>query len=174
MMQIEAEEAKHPERKEQVLEDTIKQQAISLGFFEEHEFEVIAEIGMGICLPSNSTKYKIKIKIGDFELTTDNPKESKHGYNRWSERFEKTIMKTTYPNVEQMENIYVYLMDGSYPICYWKGKVTEFLDPNPSYRWLILKNDRAIGKVENDHEAGMIQMKFAINAKNINGEVDFK
>jgi len=47
-------------------------------------------------------------------------------------------MKTPYPNIEQMENIFIYLMDGKYPICFWKGKVSEFLDPNPSYRWLIL------------------------------------
>ena len=42
---------------------------------------------MGIALPSNSKQYKVKIKIGEFELETDKPKESKPGYNRWSERF---------------------------------------------------------------------------------------
>jgi len=86
-MQIEAEEVKHPERKECVLEETIKQQAISLGLFEEKEYEIIAEIGTGISLPSNNTYYKVMIKIGEFELTTDWPKEYKQGYNRFSERF---------------------------------------------------------------------------------------
>jgi len=47
----------------------------------------MAEVGMGICLPSNSSKYHIMIKIGDFELRTSDPKEAKNGYNRWSERF---------------------------------------------------------------------------------------
>lgn len=42
---------------------------------------------MGINLPSNNTKYKVMIKIGDFELLTADPKEHKKGYNRWSERF---------------------------------------------------------------------------------------
>ena len=83
-------------------------------------------------------------------------------------------MKMPYPSIEQMENIFVYLMDGSYPICFWKGKVSEFTDPNPAYRWLILKNDKAVGKVSNDHEAGMLQIKFSINAKHLNGPVDFK
>lgn len=68
LMQIEAADAKHPERKSQALEDTIKQDAISLGFFQEHEFDIIAEVGMGISLPSNSSSYTIKIKIGDFEM----------------------------------------------------------------------------------------------------------
>ena len=174
LMQIEAEDSKHPERKQQPLEDTIKQRAITEGFFEDHEFEVIGEIGMGISLPSNSTKYKVMIKIGDFELVTEAPKEYKHGYNRWSERFAKTLFKTTYPNVEMMEQIFVYLLDGDKKICYWKGKVTEFLDPNPQYRWLILKNDKSLGKVKEDHEAGMIQMKFSINDKAKNGPVEFK
>ena len=156
LMQIEATDAKHPERKSQVLEDTIKQDAISLGFFQEHEFDVIAEVGMGIALPSNSSSYKVMIKIGDFEMLTESPKESKSGYNRWSERFQKRVMKTPYPTVDQMDNMFVYLMDGKVPICFWKGKVTEFLNPDPSYRWLILKNYRAICSVAEDHEAGMI------------------
>ena len=54
-------------------------------------------------------------------------------------------MTTVYPSVEQMENIFIYLMDGSYPICFWKGKVSDFLDPNPEFRWITLKNDKAIG-----------------------------
>lgn len=55
-----------------------------------------------------------------------------------------------------MENIFVYLMDGNYPICFWKGKVSEFLDPNPKFRWLTFLNDKAVGKVTDDHEAGML------------------
>lgn len=47
-------------------------------------------------------------------------------------------------------------MDGKHKICFWKGKVAEFTDPNPEYRWLILQNDKAVGKVNEDHEAGMI------------------
>lgn len=40
---------------------------------------------MGICLPlSAENDYRVKIKIGEFELTTDKPKEGKPGYNRWS------------------------------------------------------------------------------------------
>lgn len=73
-----------------------------------------------------------------------------------------------------MDKMFVYLMDGTYPICYWKGKVSEFLDPDPKYRWLILKNDKAVAKVDHDYEAGMIQMKFSINDKMRNGTVDYK
>ena len=74
-----------------------------------------------------------------------------------------------------MERIYVYLMDGDKPICYWKGLASEFMDPNPKkYRWLVMKNDKAIGKVDNDYEAGLVQVKISINAKHLSGSVDYK
>ena len=73
-----------------------------------------------------------------------------------------------------MHNMFVYLMDGSKPICFWKGKVSDFTNPDPKFQWLILKNDKAIGAVDKDHEAGMIQMKFSIHSKHTDGPIDFK
>ena len=110
---------------------------------------------MGICLPGHEN-YTVKIRIGDFVKSSKTPQESKPGYSRWSERINMTTFKSVYSNPEQMDRVYIYLMRGDIPICWWKGKVTEFLDPNPSYRWLIMKNDKAIGEVVNDYEAGMI------------------
>ena len=156
LMHIECGDNKHPERKQVALEESIKQTAIDLGLFTENEYEIIADVGLGICLPGDE-KYTIKIQIGDFTLQTSKPKESKPTYNRWSERFNTTTFKSVYPNIEQMDRIYVYVMQGDKPICYWKGQASEFTDPNPvKYRWLVMKNDRAIGKVENDYEAGLI------------------
>ena len=175
LMHIECQDSKHPERKEVPLEETVKQTAIDLGLFTENEYEIIADIGLGICLPGDE-KYYINIMIGDaYDVTTSKPKESKKGYNRWSERFPVQTIKSPYANPEQMDRIYVYLMSGSVPICYWKGNVTEFLDPNPvNYRWLVMKNDMAVGSVANDYEAGLIQIKMSINPKHINGTVDYK
>ena len=174
LMHIESEEVKHPERKSQALDETIKQTAISLGLYEEKDYEIIAEVGCGIALPSNNTYYKVMIKIGDHEMTTGWPKEYKQGYNRFSERFQQAVFKSTFPSVEEMDTVFVYLMDGSYPICYWKGKVADFMDPNPQFQWLRLKNDKAVGKVDEDHEAGMLQFKLSINDVASNGQVDFK
>ena len=52
--------------------------------------------------------------------------------------------------------------------------MSDFTDPNPKYQWLILKNDKAVGKVSEDHEAGMLQFKLSINDVAENGSVDFK
>lgn len=65
-------------------------------------------------------------------------------------------------------------MDGDDPICFWKGQCSEFLEPSPTFRWLPLTNDLARGKVKNSYDAGMIQVKIAINHKQKNGPVDFK
>jgi hypothetical protein len=52
-------------------------------YFEKDEFEIIAEVGSAICLPEKK-KYTVKIKINDFELTTDKPIECLGNFNRWS------------------------------------------------------------------------------------------
>ena len=117
---------------------------------------MIAEFGMGICLPSNSVKYKLKIQIGDFTFVSQDPKEAKQGYNRWSERVKQTKIMTECQSIEEIEKIFVYLMMGEVPICYWTGKLSDFTDPNPSYRWLTMKVDNAIGKVQHEYDAGMI------------------
>ena len=72
-----------------------------------------------------------------------------------------------------MDRLYVYLMKKDVPICYWKGSAQEFSNPNPKYRWLVMKNDQAIGKVTNDYEAGLIQMKISINDKKKNGPINY-
>ena len=51
-----------------------------------HEYEIIAEVGQGISLPS-AGKYSVKIAIADFELKTDKPVVAENTYNRWNTRF---------------------------------------------------------------------------------------
>ena len=174
LLHIECQDSKHPERKEQELEESIKQTAIDLGYFNEKEYEIIADVGLGICLPGNK-KYKVRIKIGEFELTTSDPKESKDGYNRWSERFNTQTMKTSYPSIDEMDKVLIYLMDGDSEICYYKGSVHEWTDPNPAkYKWLIMKRDPVIAAFENDWDAGVLQIKMSINDKAKNGPVEYK
>lgn len=65
-------------------------------------------------------------------------------------------IKASYPTIEEMDRVYIYLMDGDKPVCYWKGKVSEFTNANPTERWISLKNDQAIGSVDEEWMAGMI------------------
>lgn len=91
LMHITAEDCKQPKRIVAPIDPSVKEQATNLKLFTPKTYDIILEVGMGICLPQLSTKYKIKVKIGDaFEWTSETPKEPKVGYNRWSERCEQT------------------------------------------------------------------------------------
>lgn len=54
-----------------------------------YQYEIICEIGSGICLPETNNKYKIRIAINDFNFSTEKPLESKNNYCRWNKRFEQ-------------------------------------------------------------------------------------
>lgn len=113
-------------------------------------------------------------------IESGEPKEHKASYNRWSERATKTF-KSCYPSIEAMGKVYVYLMSegGGFfggdpkPICWWSGNASEFAELNPEYKWKVMKNDMAIGKVDNDYEAGLIQLKMTIHDKST-GEINWK
>lgn len=62
---------------------------------QDHEYQIIAEVGQGIALPDTSLgigslnlgspeKFTVMIQIGDFELKTDKPKAAERSYNRWN------------------------------------------------------------------------------------------
>ena len=72
--------------------------------------------------------YTVKIAINDFFLETQKPKESKDNYCRWSQRFDAQIFKGPYKSIEELDRIYVYLMDGSEAVCFWKGLCSEFMN----------------------------------------------
>lgn len=40
-------------------------------------------------------------------------------------------------------------MDGDKPVCYWKGNLNDFTNPDPGFVWLPLTCDLAIGAVTN-------------------------
>lgn len=86
------------------------------------------------------------------------PKQSdKVGYNRWSWRLHKEKFKSKFHSLENMERVYVYLLDAKGEhVCFWKGKTSDFAKKNPEYQWISLKADRSIGKVKEDYEAGQI------------------
>jgi hypothetical protein len=121
LMHISSFDVKNPEMKVVPLSADFKAQIAAAGAFDYNEFEIIAEIGAGICLPGKK-KYHIRIAINDFQtLETTDPKEFKDKYCRWGQRFETTTFKAPYKSVEELDRVYIYLMDGNDAICFWKG-----------------------------------------------------
>ncbi len=165
-------DTKNPEMKVSRLDEEFKQLLAKTRAFDIHEFEIMAEIGGGICLPGKK-KYSVKIQINDFVFKTGPAVYQKGNYNRWNERFPLQVVKGPYKSIDELGRVYVYLMDGDEPICFWKGLASEFTNPDAQSRWVPLQSDQALGKVKNSWEAGMIQIKLAINHKTKNGTQDF-
>jgi hypothetical protein len=93
LMQVVADKVEKPEINCLDLEEEIKSEA--LRHMEDHEYEIMAEVGLGIALPSDK-KYTVKIKIADFELKTDKPASADGTYNRWNKRFPVTVYTCPY------------------------------------------------------------------------------
>jgi len=113
LMQVTAEETENPEMKvRRVDQDTIQNAA---NHFSLKWYDIKAEIRQGICLPSES-KYKIKIKIADFETVTEKPKKYSKGFCYWNHQFKAKRYECPYQSVESMADVILYLMDGDSPI----------------------------------------------------------
>jgi hypothetical protein len=65
-------------------------------------------------------------------------------------------------------------MKGDVPVCFWKGKVTEFSNPDPEYRWVVLKNDLSVGAVTDSYKAGLVQIRLSINSRSENGPISYQ
>lgn len=65
-------------------------------------------------------------------------------------------------------------MKGDVPVCFWKGKVTEFSNPDPEYRWVVLKNDLSVGAVTESYKAGLVQIRLSINSRSENGPISYQ
>jgi hypothetical protein len=80
-------------------------------------------------------------------VISDAPVEVKENYCRWSKRFDQATFSAVYTSIEDLERVYIYLMDGDNAVCFWKGLIKDFQDPNPQFVWLPFKCDLSVGTV---------------------------
>ena len=72
LMKVEAKKTERPVCKSQEIDEESGGLDEAEPYLEDRDFEVIAEVGQGIALPSEA-KYKVMIKIGEYELLTSDP-----------------------------------------------------------------------------------------------------
>lgn len=80
-------------------------------------------------------------------------------YCSWSEYIEEEF-ESNYQNLLNLPDVFIYLMYGSDPICYWKGKPTDFTNVDAKLNWVNLQIDYAAGKVKKHHMSGILQMRL--------------
>jgi hypothetical protein len=116
LMQVTAEETDNPRMRLCRVNEEAENESYRHTLYKE--YEIMFEVSQGICLPGKE-KYKILLKIGDFEIKTGKPSYYTRGYCFWNFRSKEHTMRTFYQSQAEMERIYIYLMDGDDRICYW-------------------------------------------------------
>ena len=158
LMQIAVEKTDKPQLKvANVDEETLSK---AEKYFPYYSYEVKFEISQGICLPD--TKLKVKLWIGEKELKSKSPKYYTNGYSFWNQRFDEQIWSFPYRTIENIADVFIYIMDGDNPIWYYRGKASEFAEVNSLMKWVPLINDKSIGTITESYKAGMISFKLAI------------
>ena len=61
-----------------------------------------------------------------------------------------------YVDVKDIGKVYIYLMSGNDPVCYYVADIEKFTNPNPEFQWIEMIPDLALGKVKEAHKAGVI------------------
>jgi hypothetical protein len=50
-------------------------------------YQIMMELGSGMCLPSSSEKYELKVVIGKREWESKAPKKTGTNFCRWNKRY---------------------------------------------------------------------------------------
>ena len=116
----------------------------------------------------------MRISLAEIDLDTDKATSCENTYNRWNKRFDQQTVKLPYLDVYDIGKVFIYLMSGDKPICYYSAEVEEFMDPNPKMKWFQMIPDLAIGKVSDANKAGLISIKMCIHDTTKDGPIDFK
>jgi hypothetical protein len=164
LFHIQVTDSKSPAKGVQPMDESIMRLANYRQWRQPIKYQVQVEFGAGICLPNKSTKYKLRVGIGNFVISSDSPKETKPHYCRWSQRIANKGFESPCQTLEELDRVYVYLVEDDKTVCFWRGRVADFVNKNPEFQWLPLANDLAVGKVKEAYKAGLVQVKIAVNS----------
>jgi hypothetical protein len=73
-----------------------------------------------------------------------------------------------------MGRVYLYLLYDGKPICYYRGEIEDFMEPNATYKWVEMTPDLSMGKVSESHKAGILSFKLSIHDKTLNNAINFE
>lgn len=119
------------------------------------------------------------VRIAAQEFSTGKPQVHAGQFNRYNYRIEGEAI-FPYINREDIGSIFVYLrqkytLGGWKNICFYRAKVTEFFDPNPTLmKWVELQPDLAVGEVTDTYKAGLVGMRMSIHDETALGTINWK
>lgn len=144
-------------------------------------FNVSIFIAGVLSLPVDNKDFYVTVRIAEKEYSSGDPKIVKAKYNRFNSRptENETELRLPYLSIADIGSVVIYLnrkftIGKDKRICFWKGQITEFMNPNPEIRWLEFEPDLAIGEVKEHYKAGIVGIKFAIHDVTANGPIDWE
>lgn len=170
LVQFFCEDVKYPVLKMKNIEDDLAKQVIREALKEE-EYMLVCEFGQGICLPK-SEDYQLKIVIGKHVIESGSPHRPANSeyYCNWDKR-KSLRFKESFGKVERFPSVFVYLMEGSNAVCFYKDSLSNYLDPLAPLKWIELQPELALGKVKKIHKSGVISLRLLLHEMK-NGPLD--
>jgi len=71
--------------------------------------------------------------------------------------------------VDRLPDVFVYLMIKGKPACYFRRAITDFLDPNPKWRWFEFTADKAVNVVKDQWKAGFFAIRLYVRSNAAEG-----
>ncbi len=144
------------------------------------QFSVSCFVAGLLSLPIDDKEFWVTVRIADKEWSTGAPKVVKPKFNRFNAALtaNDSFITMPYLNIADIGTVYIYLnfkkkIKGDKRICFWKGNIMEFTNPNPGLRWIELEPDLAIGECKLHHKAGMVGIKLSIHDVTKDGPIDW-
>jgi hypothetical protein len=149
-------------------------------YHEPRTYAVSCFVAGLLSLPEDNQEYQVSLRIADKEWISGAPRTVKAKYNRFNVGMttEDPLVTFPYINIQDIGTVYVYLhrkyrVGGMKRICYWRGNIMEFVNPNPEIKWIELEPDFAIGEVKEHYKAGIVGIKMSIHDVSTNGSIDW-
>jgi len=147
---------------------------------ENRSFSVSLFIAGALALPIDNKEFYVSVRIADKEWFSGEPKVVKAKYNRYNVRptENEREFRMPYLSIKDIGTVIVYLnrkfsVGKDKRICFWKGDIMEFTNPNPEIRWIELEPDLAVGEVKEHYKAGIVDIKLSIHDVTANGPIDW-
>jgi len=179
LMQVFALKTEHPVYKvEQIPEEVVIE---AQQYTVDRTYRFMTQINCAMALPEEDTKYEIVMSIADKEITTGEAVYCKGSYNRFNFRTkpEEAEFHGPYVNKEDIGSVFIYLrrkfkIGGKKNICFFRGHVRDFFDPNPvKIKWIQLNPDKAHNEVKEPHKAGLVGFRLSVHDVTQFGKIDW-
>lgn len=135
-------------------------------FTEKIGWNVIWEVNQCINTPKGETPYSVQFVIGEHVLETKKDKDFVNpgvNYVRWSmQRSDIVQLMLPYTQLDDFDEIFIYLCEGSKRVSYAKFRATNFEETSPSLQWIELKPEPITGVVTSPEKAGVLGFRATI------------